>query len=199
METFPIHLCLSSYILLFIAFIGQDIYRKVLVYRKQHTGLTPRQAFSTCHIMLEKIVLSAWELLPKIDSKPPTQWERFTVSADGISFLPANSTDATALIPITEWKNVSGVGLEMRPLYDYHAAQSFWHIATRVNTSYQFNIVVVPRVGETITVTIPLRNNDLAIQFAAHLLAFARARSCRLSAMGFNKELTKGVVHVTLF
>jgi hypothetical protein len=194
----PEHFCLYLYLLFFIAYIGQFAYRKLLVYRKQHTGLTPRQAFSLCHILLEQVVRGAYELLPHVEATPPTQWERFTVSTDGISFLPLNAA-VGALVPVTEWQNVSGVGLEMRPLYDYHAGQSFWHIATRVNTGYQFNIVVVPRVGETITVTIPLRNNDLALQFAAHLLAFARSRSCRLSLMGFDKELTKGVVHLPMF
>jgi hypothetical protein len=193
-----IHLCFSIYALFFVFYVAQRLYRRALVYRKRHSGLTPQQAFALCHTLLEAVVVKAWELLPQVDSDPPTQWERFTVSADGISFLPLNAPSG-ALIPITEWQNVSGVGLEMRPLYDYHAGESFWHIATRVNTGYQFNIVVVPHTGETLTLTIPLRNNDLAVQFAAHLLAFARARQCRLSLMGFDKALTKGVVSLSMF
>lgn len=199
MNTTVSQVCLWSYLTPLLLFVAYRVYRGLVVFRTHRTGFTPRQAFVTCHSMLEKIVIDAWELLPQIETLPPVMWELFTVSVDGISFLPINAP-GLALVPITEWGNVSGVGLEMRPLYDYAPAlRGFWHIATRVNTGYEFNIVVVPLTGETLTMKIPLQKNSAAVQFAAHLLAFARSRHCRLSVMGFDKAITRDVVHLQEF
>jgi hypothetical protein len=181
-------------------YLSYRAYRSIQIYRKQRIGVTPIQAFNLCHTLLQKIVLDAWELLPEIDSRPPVLWDQFTVSADGLVIRPVDSLPSQALISLTEWVNVSGVGLEMRPLYDYFAPiRSYWDSATRINTGYQFNLVVVPRSGNTLNITIPLKNNTDAVQFAAHVLAFARSRKCRLSVMGFDKAMTQGIVHLQGF
>jgi hypothetical protein len=191
--------CVLIYLLPLAGYLLYRALRGMGIYRKVHTGFTPQQAFVTCHDLLERIVLRAWELLPAVEDLPATNWYRYTVSADGILSDPGEGRSA-ALIPITKWTDVSGVGLEMRPLYDYaRATKSYWHVATRINVGYQFNILVVPFTGETVTVTLPLQDSAHALEFAAHLLAFARRRNCRLSVMGFDKEITKTVVHLQSF
>lgn len=192
-------ICLLVYVLPLGGYVLYRLLRGMGIYRKVHTGFTPKQAFARCHDLLEHIVMRAWELLPSVETLPPTRWQRYAVSAEGISAVPGEQAGA-ALVPVTRWVDVSGVGLEMRPLYDYaRATKSYWHVATRINTGYQFNIVVVPYTGETFTVSLPLQDSEKALEFAAHLLAFARRRNCRLSVIGFDKQITKTVVHLQSF
>ncbi len=194
-----LHLVIGIHAFPITMYLLYRLYRGASLVTMQRAGFTPKLAFATCHDMLERIVVGAYGLLPDLPTMQPTAWERFSVSADGILYAGENRPGA-ALVPITQWDAVSGVGLEMRPVYKYApATRSFWDVATRINTGYQFNIVVVPRVGNTLDITLPLRNNQDALDFAAHLLAFARARECRLSLMGFDKALTRGVVHLDMF
>ena len=173
--------------------------RRFYAYAQRHTGFTAKQAYEACHLTLDRVVVAAWTLVPNAASLPAISWDRFTVSAAGILVTRAE-VPGHALVPFTSWDNVSGVGLEMRPLYHYApATRSFWHIATRVNTGYQFNILIVMFKGETIAISIPLRENDAAVQFAAHILALARTRERRLSLMGFDKSITRDIVHLGAF
>lgn len=182
--------------------------------RRMVTGQSPLHEYETCHIMLRKIVLRAWDLLPIIDAQPPLVWTRYTISPQGMQIPRLNAPIGSAheLVPAINWSAISGVGLEMSPLYEYEgptykggynggARRPVYYKmarATRINTGYQFIMLIVIANEPTQTIGLPL-NNDAAINFAAHVLAFARSHERRLSLMGFDKGMTRQVVHLEAF
>ena len=193
-----------------IMFLGMLAWRRINVSRRSRFGvdnLSPAEAYTICHTMLQQMVKQAYYLLPTFDSdvanstpmaRQSVRWGAYSVSAEGLLFAP--DTPKAGLLPVTAWDAVSGVGVEMAPIYHYApATRSYWDISTQVNTGYQFNLLIVPLSGSTLTIQLPLRNNDSAVNFAAHVLAFARYRNCRLSHIGFDKKLTRDVVHLNMF
>ncbi len=171
---------------------------------------SPRHQFVVCHEMLNQIVLRAWHLLPDLDTEPSLRWGQYTVAGGGL-IAPSHAPHAfgeRALMPLTDWSAVSGVGMEMSPLYEYmapgqdrsgRAKMSFDTRVTRLNTGYQFSILIVMIKGPTYTIGLPIRTDGAAIDFTAHLLAYARSHDRRLSLMGFDKALTRQVVHLEAF
>lgn len=208
--------CMSLWTAPGLAFLAILLWRRLSIGRRAYFSadhLSPLEAYNICHSMLQQMVQQAYFLLPTLDaadSEPLTapmstpqraalvRWGAYTVSADGLLFAP--ETPMPGLLPVTTWDAVSGVGVEMAPIYHYApASRSFWDISTRVNTGYAFNLLIVPLNGSTLTIRLPLRNNDAAVNFAAHVLAFARHRNRRLSHIGFDKKLTREVVHLNMF
>lgn len=198
MTATPVHICLTLYLIPVTIWFTWRYSHRILRFLL-HTGSgSPKQAYVACHTLLDRIVLHAWELLPTLNTQPPVSWMGFTVSQDGL--LVSRAGTEGGLVPITPWSNVSGVGLEMRPLYEYDpATRSYWHEARRVNTGYQFSMLVVLMAGSTLNIVLPLRDNEAAVDFAAHVLAFARSHERRLSLMGFEKDITRSVVHLEAF
>jgi hypothetical protein len=202
--------CLALWTAPGLIFILSLIWRRFSVGRRSRYGadnLSPAEAYNICHTMLQKMVKQAYYLLPTFsgdestntpEARPLVRWGAYTVSVDGLLFAP--DTPKAGLLPITAWDSVSGIGVEMAPMYRYAPpSRSFWDISTQVNTGYQFNLLIVPSNGSTLTIRLPLRNNDAAVNFAAHVLAFARFRNRRLSHIGFDKKLTRDVVHLNMF
>ncbi len=199
----PVHLCLGIYLLPVAAWLIYQVLRNAQGVTQRFQSFTPKHAYAACHDTLDRIVLNAWELMPVLDTQPAVTWANYSVSRDGImvehSGLSPNAAQST-LVPLMPWSNVSGVGLEMRPLYNYApASKSYWYDSTRINTGYQFNILIVLMAGATLNISLPLRDNESAIDFAAHVLAFARNHERRLSLMGFDKAITRSVVHLEVF
>jgi hypothetical protein len=145
------------------------------------------------------MVYTAYTLLPNIDMRSWATWESYTVSLEGFLIIPDDPTGSALLAPLS-WEAVSGIGVEMTPIYAYAPAmRSFWDVSTRVNTGYRFNLLIVPISGATLTIQLPLRGNEAAMNFGAHVLALARYHERRLSHIGFDKGLTRGIVHLKMF
>lgn len=166
------------------------------------SGTTPDASYQACHATLNHIVYDAYALLSKLEQVPPLRWEHYTVSHDGL-LIPrfvSQDSESRALVAATSWTAISGVGLDMSPLYRWHGdRRNRYSEAVRVNIGYQMTLLVVPFTGSTITINIPLRNNDAAVWFTAHVLAYARYHERRLSLMGFDKAITRSVVHLDNF
>ena len=194
--------CLALWALPGFCWVALILWRRVSAARQHISGLgglAPVEAYAICHNMLNQMVYVAYTLLPTIDTCPPATWDRYTVSMAGLLVVPTHPTGPGLLAPL-RWEAVSGIGVEMAPVYAYTpASRSFWDISTRVNTGYQLNLLIVPISGATLTIQLPLQNNEAAINFGAHMLAFARTHERRLSHIGFDKGLTRGIVHLKMF
>lgn len=199
----PVHLCLGLYLLPMGIWLLYQLIPKAHGLTQRFQGFSPKEAYAACHDTLDRIVLNAWTLMPILDTQPAVTWANYTISRDGIlvEHSPLSPSGAqSALVPLLPWSNVSGVGLEMRPLYNYApTSKGYWYNSTRINTGYQFNILIVLIAGATLNISLPLRDNESAIDFAAHVLAFARNHERRLSLMGFDKAITRSVVHLEVF
>ncbi len=192
------HICLGIPLLPIVWWIMNRIWRTT---QRWMRGFTPRQAYLACHQTLDRIVLHAWKLIPVLETQQPRVWMQYSVSQAGLLITPGayNGDGSTALIPLTPWSAVSGVGLSISPIYTYAASARYTRNSTRINTGYEFNMLIVLIAGKTITIGLPLRNNDAAVDFAGHVLAFARHHERRLSLTGFDKDLTREVVHLEAF
>ena len=103
------------------------------------------------------------------------------------------------LAPIP-WANISGVGVEMAPIFNYApATRSYWDIVTRVTLGYRFTLLIVLTQGATLALEIPLRDNEQAIAFGSLILACARFHDRRMTLIGFDKALTASIVHTRMF
>jgi len=161
----------------------------------------PVQAYTICHDMLAGMVERAYYLFQAFAEQkyPVGKWDRYSVSPNGLLILPTGVTTPGLLAPI-DWAHILGVGVEMRPLYSYTGAtDTKWSKMARINIGYQFNLLIVPTQGETITITLPIHNSESALIFGAHTLAYARYYERRTTMVGFDKGLTRPIVHFSMF
>ena len=161
----------------------------------------PLKSYDVCHDMLRTIVESAYYLFQNFAEQRYTdaRWDRYTVTSGGFLVAPTRIVEAALVAPIA-WADIMGVGLEMRPVYSYSGITgSKWSRLTRLNTGYQFTMLVVPSIGETITINLPMRGAENALAFGAHMLAYARYYDRRTTMIGFDKALTRPIVHFSMF
>jgi hypothetical protein len=165
-------------------------------------GLKSAQTYALCHDLLNAAVKQAYYILPKLDplnAEPVVQWRTNTVSAAGLIIPPADSTSQAILAPIP-WDEVSGVGVEMAPVFAYSAStRSYWDVSTRVTLGYRFTLLMVLTNGSTLSLEMPLQENRQALAFTALVLACARFHQRKMTLVGFDKDLTASVVHKSMF
>jgi len=182
-------------VLYFVSRLTGTAHRTLLLQQK------PVKSYDVCHDMLRTIVERAYHLFQDFTEQRyvTVRWDRYMVSAGGLLIAPLGMVNAALLAPIA-WADILGVGLEMRPTYNYTGVSSNkWARLTRVNTGYQFTMLVVPSIGETITIPLPMRGSDNALAFGAHMLAYARYYDRHTTMVGFDKTLTRPVVHFNMF
>ncbi len=179
------------------------LWRRATIAVRQRVGIegvTRVEAYTLCHELLNDMVKRAYYLLPNVSTENPTaNWNTNRVSADGL-LIPSAFPNEPGLLAPLPWQTISGIGVEMSPIFDYApATRSYWDSGTRVNTGYRFGLLIVPTQGMTIVLPLPLRDNGEALIFGAHVLAYARFHNRRMTLLGFDKALTRSIVHTHIF
>jgi hypothetical protein len=165
--------------------------RRALAYLHEHPELLTAEAplaYQRCHTTLAEVITRYKVIQDEAPAYRRITWQSpygrvYRIDEDGVE--EQREVGSERSVRHLRWPQIGGVGLRMQPAVKRIDESRTTDV--QITAGYSFQLLIVPRSGDTLEILIPTNGRDDAVDFVARTVALAEQLGKRVNTFGFDR------------